>query len=149
MKTIYLAGPIKGVEKESALWRSQISIKFPDYIYKDPTRPHTLIEGTTFQTKIDSKGCATFVSDANINKTTIERDLKDIEESDILLANFSYAPDISSVGTIMEIFYASRICNKPTIIVAGSHKPDSMWFNYFTTRSFISLEDAMNYIKTI
>jgi len=75
----------------------------------------------------------------------VEFDLQDIRDADIILVNYSKP----SIGTSMEVFYASHVLGK--FIVAFSpflFKDCSPWMVRFCTKILPTLEDACYYIKT-
>lgn len=75
----------------------------------------------------------------------VEFDLQDIRNADILLVNYNKP----SIGTAMEVFYASADMGK--FVVAFSpfaFKDCSPWMVRYCTKILPSLEDALAYIKT-
>jgi len=75
----------------------------------------------------------------------VEFDLQDIRDADIILINYSKP----SIGTSMEVFYASHDLGK--FVVAFSpflFKDCSPWMVRFCTKILPTLEDACSYIKT-
>lgn len=73
----------------------------------------------------------------------VDFDLQDVREADILLVNYSKA----SVGTAMEVFYASHDLGK--FVVAFSpfaFKDCSPWMVKFCTKILPSLEASTDYI---
>lgn len=98
MRTIYLAGPMEAVSKEEASgWRNDAKqiLEFSNCIVLDPTR------------RIHQ-------NDKRYMKQIFELDLRDIRESDIILANLE-DPSIPKHGTAMEIFYAAYTLHIPVI----------------------------------
>ena len=75
----------------------------------------------------------------------VEFDLQDVRDADIVLVNYNKA----SIGTSMEIFYASHDLGK--FVVAFSpfeFKDCSPWMVRYTTKILGSLEEACEYIDT-
>jgi nucleoside 2-deoxyribosyltransferase len=73
----------------------------------------------------------------------VEFDLQDVREADIVLVNYSKA----SIGTSMEVFYASHDLGK--FVVAFSpftFKDSNPWMVRFCTKILPSLDDAISYI---
>jgi nucleoside 2-deoxyribosyltransferase len=73
----------------------------------------------------------------------VEFDLQDVREADIVLVNYNKP----SVGTSMEVFYASHELGK--FVVAFSpfeFKECNPWMVRFCTKILPSLEDAIEYI---
>ena len=74
----------------------------------------------------------------------VEFDLQDVRDADIILVNYNKP----SIGTSMEIFYASHNLGK--FVVAFSpfeYRDCSPWMARFCTKILPSLEDAVAYIK--
>ena len=75
----------------------------------------------------------------------VEFDLQDIRDADILLVNYSK----SSVGTSMEVFYASHDLDKFVIGFSPfTFKESSPWMVRFCTKILPSLDEALEYIET-
>jgi nucleoside 2-deoxyribosyltransferase len=128
-KLIYLRGPIMDEHEGVArAWRDGATkMRRQDFRLLDPMR-------RKFKDReVDS---------AN---EIVEFDLQDVRDADILLVNYSKA----SIGTSMEIFYASYDLGK--FVVAFSpftFKDCSPWMVRFCTKILPSLEEACEYIKT-
>ena len=129
MKTIYLSGPIMDEhEGEARKWREIAeSILSKNFRLLDPMRRN-------FRDKeVDS---------AN---EIVEFDLQDIREADIILVNYSKP----SIGTSMEVFYASYHLGKFVVVFSPySFKDCSPWMIRFSTKILPTLEEACSYIKT-
>ena len=126
MKKLYLCGP-REATGQVINWREQAKKELADkYIVLDPHRRR-------------------FMDNEYENANEIvEFDLQDIRESDILLVNYSKA----SVGTSMEVFYASRDLGKFVIAFSPfSFKDMSPWMVRHCTKILPSLEDSMAYIR--
>jgi nucleoside 2-deoxyribosyltransferase len=97
IRTVYLAGPMEHVSlAESLGWRITATNILSDYCnILDPTRR---------------------VHDFNKRymKRIFELDLRDIQESDLILVNLDN-PEIAKHGTAMEVFYASYVLRKPVV----------------------------------
>jgi hypothetical protein len=88
---------------------------------------------------------ATFAIAKSTARTKLSSfDLQDVRDADILLVNYSKA----SIGTSMEVFYASHNLGK-FVIAFGPHefKDMSPWMVRFCTKILPSVEDAMDYIE--
>ena len=98
MRTVYLAGPMEHVSKEDATgWRDAAKeiLESMDVVTLDPTRRiHNF--------------------DKRYMKRIFELDLRDIQESDIILANLDN-PTVAKHGTAIEVFYASYVLRKPVV----------------------------------
>ena len=128
MKKIYLCGPIMDENEGTArTWRELALAKLsPNFIMLDPMR-------RDFKDReVDS---------AN---EIVEFDLQDVREADIVLVNYNKP----SVGTSMEVFYASHDLGK--FVVAFSpfeFKDCNPWMVRFCTKILPSLEDSIEYIN--
>ena len=129
MKTIYLSGPImdehEGIARD---WREASKAALADeFVLLDPMR-------RSFRDReIDS---------AN---EIVEFDLQDVRDADIILVNYNKP----SIGTSMEVFYASHNLGK--FVVAFSpftFKDSSPWMIKYCTKIVPSLEEACAYLKT-
>lgn len=129
MKKIYLCGPIMDETDGGAReWRQIAHKKLgKDFLILDPMRRNFK------DREVDS---------AN---EIVEFDLQDVREADILLVNYGK----SSIGTAMEVFYASHDLGK--FVVAFSpftFKDCSPWMVKFCTKILPTLEDATKYIRS-
>ena len=98
VRTVYLAGSMEHVSLEEAKgWRDIATeiLESMDVVTLDPTRRiHNF--------------------DKRYMKRIFELDLRDIQESDIILANLDN-PTIAKHGTAMEVFYAAYVLRKPVV----------------------------------
>ena len=128
MKTIYLCGPIMDEhEGHARTWRKEARKALePDFRILDPMRRNFK------DREVDS---------AN---EIVEFDLQDIREADIILVNYSKP----SIGTAMEVFYASHELRKFVVAFSPYTFQDcSPWMVRFCTKILPSLEDATAYIR--
>ena len=127
-KKIYLCGPIMDEHEGTArTWREMAKkVLGADFILLDPMRRNFK------DREVDS---------AN---EIVEFDLQDIRDADILLVNYNK----TSIGTSMEVFYASNNLGK--FVVAFSpftFKDCSPWMVKYCTKILPALEDALVYIR--
>lgn len=128
MKKIYLCGPIMDEhEGEARAWREEAKKLLSDnFKLLDPMRRNFK------DREVDS---------AN---EIVEFDLQDIREADIVLVNYNK----SSVGTSMEVFYASHELRKFVVAFSPFTFQDcSPWMVRFCTKILPSLEEACKYIE--
>ena len=128
MPKIYLCGPIMDESAgEARAWRRVAHQALdPDFIVLDPMRRNFK------DREVDS---------AN---EIVEFDLQDVRSSDIVLVNYSKA----SIGTAMEVFYASHDLGKFVVAFSPfSFKDCSPWMVRFCTKILPDLEMACSYIK--
>ncbi len=127
-KSIYLCGPIMDASSdESKTWRQRAKERLAGkFILLDPMR-------RDFRDReIDS---------AN---EIVEFDLQDIRNADIVLVNYAKA----SIGTSMEVFYASHDLGKFVIAFSPHEYQDmSPWMVKFCTKILPDLESALAYIE--
>ena len=126
-KTIYLCGPIMGeVAGHATEWRQDAKqILDGNFHILDPMRRDFK------DNEVDS---------AN---ESVEFDLQDIRDADIILVNYNKP----SIGTAMEVFYASHALGK--FIVAFSPFPFedcNPWMVKFTTKILPTFNGAVDYI---
>ena len=127
-KTIYLCGPIMDcAAAESTDWRTRAKERLAGrFILLDPMR-------RSFRdNEIDS------------SNEIVEFDLQDIRDADLVLVNYSKA----SVGTSMEVFYASHDLGKFVIAFSPfSFKDCSPWMARFCTKILPDLDTALAYVE--
>lgn len=127
-KKIYLCGPIMDcAELDSASWRQRATSRLSGRFHMlDPMRRNFRDH------EIDS---------AN---EIVEFDLQDVRDADILLVNYSKA----SIGTSMEVFYASHNLGKFVIAFNPAEFADlSPWMVKFCTKILPTLDSAIDYIE--
>lgn len=127
-RKIYLCGPIMDCETHASKdWRTRAKERLAGrFILLDPMR-------RSFRdNEIDS---------AN---EIVDFDLQDVRDADVLLVNYSKA----SVGTSMEVFYASHDLRKFVIAFSPlEFKNCSPWMVRFCTKIMPSLDSAIDYIE--
>jgi nucleoside 2-deoxyribosyltransferase len=128
-KAIYLCGPIMDASPDdSKSWRQRAKERLAGkFILLDPMRRNFR------DREIDS---------AN---EIVEFDLQDVRNADILLVNYTKA----SIGTSMEVFYASHDLGKFVIAFSPEAYQDmSPWMVKFCTKILPDLNAAIEYIET-
>jgi nucleoside 2-deoxyribosyltransferase len=127
-KRIYLCGPIMDCQPhETKDWRTRAKERLAGrFVLLDPMR-------RSFRdNEIDS---------AN---EIVEFDLQDVRDADLILVNYSKA----SIGTAMEVFYASHNLGKFVIAFSPfEFKNCSPWMVRFCTKIAPDLEAALAYIE--
>lgn len=123
MKTIFLSGPMRGINREIAQkWRKEAEERLKSkFKILNPYRGRG--EKETF---IDPKGA-------------IIRDKNDILSCDILLVNDTFK-SASMIGTSMEILFAYERFKQ--IIVFGKAHYKDYWLDYHATMRVDTLEEA-------
>lgn len=71
------------------------------------------------------------------------RDLWDISNVDIVIA----CPSYKSIGTFMEIFFASYVRHIPVIVVATGHIANHYWCRALAAKILPTVEDAIDYLE--
>ena len=128
MKKIYLCGPIMDeTEGAAGEWRKLARKRLDDrFVILDPMRRNFK------DREVDS---------AN---EIVEFDLQDVRDADIVLVNYSKA----SIGTSMEVFYASNDLGKFVVAFSPFAFADcNPWMVRFCTKILPSIEDAISYIR--
>ena len=127
-KRIYLCGPIMDCAPgESMPWRERAKQRLAGrFVLLDPMR-------RSFRDReIDS---------AN---EIVEFDLQDVRDADLLLVNYNKA----SIGTAMEVFYASHDLGKFVIAFSPFPFQDmSPWMVRYCTKILPNLEAALVYVE--
>jgi nucleoside 2-deoxyribosyltransferase len=126
-RKIYLCGPIMDVTSdESTDWRSRAKEKLSGkFVILDPMRRNFR------DREIDS---------AN---EIVDFDLQDVRDADILLVNYGKA----SIGTSMEVFYASHDLGKFVIAFSPYDYQDmSPWMVKHCTKILPNVQEALTYI---
>lgn len=127
-KKIYLSGPIMDEHPELAsTWRERAKEQLREhFVLLDPMRRNFK------DREVDS---------AN---EIVEFDLQDVRDADIVLVNYSK----TSIGTAMEVFYASHDLGKFVVAFSPfSFKDSSPWMVKHCTKILSSLDDAIAYIR--
>ncbi len=127
-RKIYLCGPIMDEhEGQARAWRAKAKeLLSKDFTLLDPMRRNFK------DREVDS---------AN---EIVEFDLQDIRDADIVLVNYNK----NSIGTSMEVFYASHDLKKFVVAFTPfSFKDSSPWMVRFCTKLLPDLEGACAYIK--
>ena len=127
-RKIYLCGPIMDeVDGHARAWRGRArDLLAADFVMLDPMRRNFK------DREVDS---------AN---EIVEFDLQDVRDADIILVNYSK----SSVGTSMEVFYASHVLHKFVVAFSPfSFKDCSPWMVKYCTKILPSLDAAAGYIR--
>ena len=125
---IYLCGPIMDEhEGQARTWRETAKkLLGKNFILLDPMRRNFK------DREVDS---------AN---EIVEFDLQDVRDADIILVNYNK----NSIGTAMEVFYASHDLNKFVIAFTPfTFKDSNPWMVRFCTKLHPSLEVACAYIR--
>ena len=127
-RKIYLSGPIMDEQPHVARnWRDEAKARLGgSFAILDPMRRNFK------DREVDS---------AN---EIVEFDLQDVRDADMLLVNYSKA----SIGTSMEVFYASHDLNK-FVIAFGPYSFQDMspWMVKFCTKILPGIEEALEYIE--
>ena len=127
-KKVYLSGPIMDEHPELAsTWRERAKEQLREhFVLLDPMRRNFK------DREVDS---------AN---EIVEFDLQDVRDADIVLVNYSK----TSIGTAMEVFYASHDLGKFVVAFSPfSFKDSSPWMVKHCTKILSSLDDAIAYIR--
>ena len=129
MKTIYLAGPMKGLSFEQAnKWRKDFLMRCPQWLGTlSPTRGscHIKLKESLGDEEIaNSYENHPMTSTVGINV----RDFNDVRRCDMLVANINDMHS-KSIGTIMEIAWA-RSFNIPVVLILPEDFPEDHPYNH-------------------
>ena len=127
-KRIYLCGPIMDeADGHARAWRERARRDLAtDFVLLDPMRRNFK------DREVDS---------AN---EIVEFDLQDVRDADLVLVNYNKP----SIGTAMEVFYASHVLNKFVIAFSPfSFRDCNPWMVKYCTKILPSLEAAIAYIR--
>lgn len=127
-KSIYLCGPIMDESDGRARqWRARAKRELGEhFLLLDPMRRNFK------DREVDS---------AN---EIVEFDLQDVRDADLVLVNYSKP----SIGTAMEVFYASHVLNKFVIAFSPfSFRDCNPWMVKYCTKILPSLDAAIAYIR--
>ena len=127
-KKVYLSGPIMDERADhAATWREIAKARLQDhFVLLDPMRRNFK------DREVDS---------AN---EIVEFDLQDVRDADIVIVNYSK----TSIGTAMEVFYASHDLGKFVIAFSPfSFKDCSPWMVKHCTKILPTLDDAIAYVR--
>ncbi len=134
MKTVFLAGPMRGFSdaegrKKTLTWREEAKSILSDmFVVKHAYRGREDKETFT-----DPKGA-------------VMRDKQDVLDADILIVNDTI-PGASMIGTSMEILLAF-LHNKIIIVFGDAHKGD-YWLDYHATMRVKDMAEAIQICKTL
>ena len=131
-RTIYLAGPMEHVSKDQAQgWRDQVKLHF---------------HYDSLVTLLDP--CRRLHSFKQEEMRAIfELDIRDINESDIVLANLSQLGEIPHNGTSMEVFYANYIRRIPVIGIKPTKKNMHPFFESLVTEWVPDVNTALDTLR--
>lgn len=122
MKT-YLSGPIFNVSKEAAsIWREKAVAALAE-MGIEGIIPHPWAKGESVQ-------------------DLVAGDMSDIENSEFIISHIPL--DTAMAGTPMEIFYASYVLKIPVYTFPKNPSP---WYMRWSTKSFNTLEELLEYVK--
>ncbi len=129
MKTAYLSGPIMDEHEGVARKQREIakSLLAPHFRLLNPMRRN-------FRDK-----------EVDLANEIVEFDLQDVRDADIVLVNYCKP----SIGTSMEVFYASHDLGKFVVAFSPfSYKDCSPWMVRYCTKILPNLETACKYLNT-
>ncbi len=130
MKTVFLSGPMSGLDRQTAQkWRQDAAL-FLEGCFKTVSPYRGREEKETFP---DPKGA-------------VVRDKNDILKCDVVIVNDTFE-NATMIGTAMELLYAYEH-EKPIIVFGEAHKGD-YFLDYHATIRVDTLEEACNICKTL
>jgi nucleoside 2-deoxyribosyltransferase len=147
---IYLAGPMTGKTPEAAkAWRDHVIMELePDgFVLTSPMRVETTYLKAKKAIAADSFGERSTIAEMRPS-AIYERDMFDVRNADIILANMNDA-DIASLGSSHEIGYADALGRATIILVA---RPGNLYREHPIVAQaagviFDELPEAIHYIR--
>lgn len=137
-RTIYLAGPMEHVSAQDAKgWRSTVTAIFQEYNRNYGSTIINVLDPTRRVHNFEKR----------YMKRIFELDLRDIQESDIILVNLD-RPEIPKHGTAMEVFYASHTLRKPVVAFKSDASTIHPFFESLVTEWRSNAEKAADTIIT-
>ena len=118
MKTVYLAGPVTGLDfSDATSWRRRTNVQFRERGIEaiDPTRGKDYLAGSGI---LSAKG---YTQTMSTDQAITTRDRYDTQRADVVIANFLGAEKISA-GTMIELGWADSV-RTPVIVIAEEGNP--------------------------
>lgn len=147
---VYLAGPMQGcTDGEANDWRNYIMTNMVDYVlHPSPQGPPIKIPKHRYYfLNPMARDYRHLVNDHEKLKAVcpeiIELDKRDIDRSDIVVANVFK----QSAGTSMELLYAKER-GKIIVVIVPKDQPLSAWVAYHSTHICYSLNEAIEWITS-
>lgn len=132
IRTVYVSGGIAGLQPDQVL----------DYFTDMEERLRGL--GLDVLSPVRGKVLDTEVAQKYESNEIVHRDENDIKHSDIMVA----FPSDKSIGTIMEIYLARKICDIPVIIVTTNpHIANHYWIRAYASKIVSSFDEAIDYLQ--
>jgi nucleoside 2-deoxyribosyltransferase len=139
IKTIYLAGSGSRNPQYALYWRGKAKNLLPDFETISPFRDKNIRDMYKGEKEQYQWGEYT-------PQEIVERDLNDIQKSDLVLAELVY-DDYCYFGTASEMVYA-KLFRKPFIAFSDKHYiKNHYWIRYHSVKILDTLEDACEYIN--
>ncbi len=134
-RTVYLAGPVRGLGYEDTVSWRQDAVKFlaPEITCISPMRGKDSLKGKTINEDTWEKDNPIFT-----HKGIVRRDFFDVSRCDLVLVNFLDAQE-HSTGTLVEIGYATAL-DKPIIIAMEA---DNRHVHPFVTENAMYVVDTL------
>ena len=131
-RTIYLAGPMEHVSKENAEgWREEAT------------------------QRLEQAGCVILNPCRRLHnfrkeemKSIFELDMRDINESDIVLAHLDNLKEIPRHGTAMEVFYAAYVRRIPVVAFKATQNDVHPFFESLVTEWRSTYQKAIDTITS-
>lgn len=138
--SIYLAGAINGLSyKEATIWRKLVyfALDKDKYQILDPMRGKEFLN-------VGQE----LINDSLLTKEVFERDVNDIDDSDIVLVNLAHLSDLKMIGSLWELGYSFR----SEKMIVGFYCPNEYKNHPFIKNSinlFEKLGESLDYIEDL
>ncbi len=144
--SIYLAGPITGQTGEGVISRLEEKITIlSDFGY---TVYHPMLGKMELRTEVEFKPGGYEHPIANDHAIFL-RDYWMVSQADVILADLSTSGDRVSIGTMMEIAWASHMSKHVVLVMPVGNVHDHAFVRQAATIRFIDIEDAYDYLKEL
>lgn len=140
---IYLAGPITGQTGDGVMnaIAEKVAI-LTDYGYEIL---HPMIGKTELRTEIEFKSGGYDHPIAN-DHAIFTRDHWMVSQADIILVDLSNSGDRISIGTMMEMAWASHLGKQVVLVMPDGNIHDHAFVREAATIRFLTLDDAYDYL---
>jgi len=129
---IYIPGSVPNAREHTDAWRNEATILLESYGIEvlDPCRRKAIYDPKLFTPN-----------------EIVFRDLKDVDDSQLILMNFHLVGDKLPIGTVMEAMFA-WMQKKPVVVVSDDPRiVGHPWIQAMVVRIFKSIPEACCYIN--
>jgi len=144
--SIYLAGPIAGQTGEGVVSRYEEKIAIlSDFGY---VVYHPMLGKMNLRTEIEFRAGG-YDHPIGNDHAIFERDHWMVALVDVILADLSTSGDRVSIGTMMEMAWASHLGKQVILVMPDGNVHDHVFVRQAATIRFPTLDDAYDYLKEL